>query len=89
MIVREFFHEDMVLYSINTCTDILGHVRALEFSLSTSRHLEPGAVKFKLDPIGQLTGRCEDRHLSGPIESIVASYDPIRGVNGIRYVRGS
>ena len=87
--MREFFHEDMVLYSINTCVDINRRVRGLEFSLSTSKHMEPGAVKFKLDPIGELTGRCEDRHLSGPLDSIVASYHPVFGVNGIRYVRGS
>ena len=64
-------------------------MRGLQFSLATAYHLQPGAVKFKLEPIGELTGRCEDRHLSGPLDSIVASYHPVWGVNGIRYVRGS
>ena len=82
----------MILYSITTCQDDDEKVTGLQFSLSSASHRTPGAVRFPINPIGRISDlawQCEEIVLSGPLDSIQASYDEKDGVDAIRYTRGT
>ena len=79
----------MRLYSFTTCTDSDESIKGIQFVLSNGQYSDPTATKFELDPIGQMTGECNEMLIEGPLSSIRASYAAdLKGLNGISYFRG-
>ena len=78
----------MRLYSFITCTNFDGNVIGLQFILSANARLDPMAIKYPLDPIGQTNDECQEMKIAGPLTRIRASYSEENGVDSIRYYRG-
>ena len=87
----------MHLRWITTCTDPErdGKLLGIKFTLASTDYTGediPDSDKYALEPIGQMTGNCQELRLLGPLDRIRAAtelwFGDRQGIVGIRYYRG-